>query len=196
MKLLSLVPFPGLHESHARSFKISAGASISLGELTLQYRIEASTPEALSSVILPNPQEKVMRRDELWKETCFEAFIPHLESDSYLEFNGSPSGDWNCYSFRQYREGMNPIPVNGASLPKLLSLTKSSKVIEVQWSVPMASLKQGFFALGIGAIELAPLGLTLVLNTSLATTYWALKHDGVKPDFHMRSSFIYDSIRD
>lgn len=195
MNLVDLTPFPGLHEEHSRSYKVSAGASTEAGHLLFAWRITASHVGALEEIILPPSKERGVRRDGLWKETCFEAFLPHAESDAYLEFNGSRSGDWNCYSFRSYREGMNPVPVNGASPPRIHSFTTGGKELELRFLLPMAVVKQGFFSLGIGSIELGPIGLTLVLNGKTATTFWALSHDGVKPDFHLRSSFIYDSFR-
>jgi hypothetical protein len=195
MRLVNLIPFPGLHQDHARSYKVIAGAELQAGSLTLGWKITAVNAGALDEIVLPEPQERVLRRDELWKETCFEAFLPHATTDAYLEFNGSSSGDWNCYSFRGYREGMNPVPVNGATPPRILSLTRSSKEIELRYSLPMSVVKQGFFSLGLGSIDLESLGLTLVMNCRSATTYWALSHDGVKPDFHLRSSHSYDSFR-
>ncbi len=195
MQLVNLIPFPGLHQDHARSYKVMAGAQMQAGSLTLGWKIISSSASGIDEIVLPEPKERGIRRDELWKETCFEAFLPHASADAYLEFNGAASGDWNCYSFRGYREGMNPVPVNGASPPKILSLTRSAKEIELRYSLPMAVVKQGFFSLGLGSIDLDPIGLTLVLNCRSATTYWALSHDGVKPDFHLRSSYHYDSFR-
>jgi hypothetical protein len=195
MEFVTLEPFPGLHIEHARNYKIEAGAEAGPAGLTLAWKIRGSNPAAMADIVLPEAKERGTRVEGLWKQTCFEAFLPHLDSDAYLEFNGSPSGDWNCYSFRNYREGMNPVPVNGASPPRVLSYTHGSKELELRFLLPMAVVKQGFFSLGIGSIELGPIGLTLVLNGRTATTYWALTHDGVKPDFHLRSSFTYDSIR-
>jgi hypothetical protein len=39
------------------------------------------------------------RRDELWRHTCFEAFVSAREESGYYEFNFSPSGDWAAYRF-------------------------------------------------------------------------------------------------
>lgn len=195
MEFVNLTPFPGLHQEHARSYKVAAGAEMQAGSLTLGWKITAVNATALDEIVLAEPEERGVRRDGLWKETCFEAFLPHAGSDAYLEFNGAASGDWNCYSFRTYREGMNPVPVNGASPPRILSMTRSAKEIELRYSLPMAVVKQGFFSLGLGSIDFDAIGLTLVLNCRSATTYWALSHDGVKPDFHLRSSHTYDSFR-
>src|SRR5689334_3335291 len=46
------------------------------------------------------------RTDELWKTTCFEAFLRPLGETSYLEWNFAPSGQWASYEFSDYRDGM------------------------------------------------------------------------------------------
>ena len=45
------------------------------------------------------------RADDLWRHTCFEAFVGG-EGGGYWEFNLSPSGQWASYRFDAYREGM------------------------------------------------------------------------------------------
>ena len=46
------------------------------------------------------------RTDELWKTTCFEAFLRALGKKAYREWNFAPSGDWASYDFRSMRTGM------------------------------------------------------------------------------------------
>src|SRR5688572_2920766 len=46
------------------------------------------------------------RGDQLWRTTCFEAFVRPLGADGYTEWNFAPSGQWACYEFSAYREGM------------------------------------------------------------------------------------------
>jgi hypothetical protein len=195
MKLVSLTPYPFLHEQHANGFKIMAGAAVSASQIQLRFRIEAKTPALFSQINLPTIKSKPERKEELWKGTCFECFIPAEEGDAYLEFNGAPSGDWNWYSFKNYREGMMPTPVNPGLLPKQVSMSTSTKELDVNWVLPFSGLKQGFLAAGASHVSLGNLGLCVVLSTKIATTYWAIQHSGVKPDFHLRESFIYDSFR-
>ncbi|MEM8936111.1 MAG: hypothetical protein AAGC77_06860, partial [Pseudomonadota bacterium] len=50
------------------------------------------------------------RADDLWRTTCFEAFIriPHSVSSggaAYWEVNASPSRQWATYAFSDYRAG-------------------------------------------------------------------------------------------
>src|SRR6266542_3114465 len=46
------------------------------------------------------------RTDDLWKTTCFEAFLRHAGGEAYREWNFAPSGDWAAYDFTGPREGM------------------------------------------------------------------------------------------
>src|SRR4051812_8430018 len=42
------------------------------------------------------------RTDDLWRQTCFEAFLRTRGQAPYLEFNFSPSSEWAAYSFESY----------------------------------------------------------------------------------------------
>jgi hypothetical protein len=39
------------------------------------------------------------RTDELWRRTCFEAFVRPSPGETYYEFNFSPSTQWAAYRF-------------------------------------------------------------------------------------------------
>jgi len=51
------------------------------------------------------PEGEGGRVDELWKTTCFEAFLRADGEEAYREWNFAPSGDWAAYDFVTYREG-------------------------------------------------------------------------------------------
>src|SRR5690242_17714432 len=55
--------------------------------------------------VIPSPAERE-RTAELWKTTCFEAFLRPLGEQSYREWNFAPSGRWASYEFSGYRDGM------------------------------------------------------------------------------------------
>ena len=42
---------------------------------------------------------------DLWRHTCFEAFIAVEGLPAYHEFNFAPSGEWAIYAFAGYRDG-------------------------------------------------------------------------------------------
>src|SRR5574341_2585937 len=48
----------------------------------------------------PGPRR---RTDELWRHTCFEAFVGVKGVAAYREFNFAPSGEWAVYAFQRYR---------------------------------------------------------------------------------------------
>src|SRR6266699_5092857 len=50
------------------------------------------------------------RGEELWRHTCFEAFVRASSGAEYYEFNFSPSTQWAAYRFSGYRSGMFVAP--------------------------------------------------------------------------------------
>ena len=46
------------------------------------------------------------RADELWRTTCFEAFLRPVGAEPYREWNFAPSGNWAAYDFSRHREDM------------------------------------------------------------------------------------------
>jgi hypothetical protein len=115
------------------------------------------------------------RADELWKTTCFEAFLRPLGETSYREWNFAPSGEWAAYDFSDYREGMAPGEVTQA---------------------PYIRLEDNFTWWAVGASFAVPadrnweLGLSAVLEEKDGTkSYWGLAHPSGKPDFHAPDCF-------
>jgi len=190
-----LKAFPLMHELHTRSYRIWTRAVLSESELRIRFKLEAAHPREFTKVNLPELHAQPERRSGLWNETCFECFIPSAHSGAYLEFNGSPSGDWDWFSFRGYREGMAEFQLPTEAQPRQTVLTRSDQQIESEWTLPMVGIRFGLLSAGDSQFDFDRIGLTAVLNTSIATTYWALAHEGVKPDFHHPSGFIYDPIR-
>lgn len=62
--------------------------------------------------IIPAKEDHQQAMDNLWQHTCFELFCKKEGAQSYLEFNFSPSGHWNCYHFDRYREQMKKIELS------------------------------------------------------------------------------------
>src|SRR5258708_24232406 len=42
---------------------------------------------------------------ELWRHTCFEAFVGVAGAAGYHELNLAPSGEWTVYAFDRYCDG-------------------------------------------------------------------------------------------
>jgi len=59
----------------------------------------------ISDVRIPPPMPAT-RADDLWRHTCFEAFVGAASTACYYEFNFAPSTQWAAYRFSGYRSGM------------------------------------------------------------------------------------------
>jgi hypothetical protein len=71
------------------------------GSLLLSYLVTGR----ISDLRIP-PAVAATRTDELWRHTCFEAFLCDSPGPGYYEFNFSPSTQWAAYWFDSYRSGM------------------------------------------------------------------------------------------
>ena len=118
--------------------------------------------------------EEPGRRDELWRTTCFEAFL-RGEEDAYREWNFAPSGDWAAYDFAAYREGMSEPAVAAPYIRMEDNMT--------WWTVGAT--------IATDAGQSWNLGLSAVLEERDGTkSYWALAHSNPhKPDFHLADCF-------
>ena len=140
--------------------------------LKLVYQLNGD----LSGLIIPEGEAGV-RRDELWKTTCFELFIS-TGAGAYFEYNFSPGGDWAAYQFSDYRE--NGQDLDCAS-PAMNSVQSSD---HLRLSVMLARLPVDLTA------PRPRVGLTSVIESVQGGhSYWALDHLGEAPDFHRAETF-------
>lgn len=180
-----------LHESQSKSphqyFSVSAKAVLGSTELLLCYRVESTHSERAKLTDLHRHDRSMHhgRTDELWKKTCFEAFLPRAEGEGYFEFNGAANGDWNLYTFDHYRSELIPAFVSPGDEPKVV-FYDFNKHLEVHFSIPLKTIP----------LISGKLGISVVLTSKDDVSYWAVHHAGAKPDFHRKESFIYDPIRD
>ena len=70
------------------------------GCLTLAYLVTGR----IGDLGMPAPAIAA-RTDDLWRRTCFEAFIRNSPGAAYYEFNFAPSTQWAAYGFAGYRNG-------------------------------------------------------------------------------------------
>jgi hypothetical protein len=125
--------------------------------------------------VIPQATEPA-RADELWRTTCFEAFLRPLGEENYREWNFAPSGQWATYEFSGYRENMAAADADLA---------------------PYIRMEDNFTWWALGATIAVPadtnweIGLSAVLEEKDGTkSYWALAHPGEKPDFHDPGCFV------
>ena len=145
------------------------------GGLALRYTVAGR----IAQVRLAPPSEPG-RTDELWRTTCFEAFVEASPGAGYYEFNLSPSSKWAAYHFTDYREGMALAEVS----PPAIITGANATHIDVDALVYLMANDEPW-----------QLALTAVIEeASGAKSYWALKHPAGKPDFHHDDGFALELV--
>ena len=144
------------------------------GELIVNFTLSGD----LDSLVIPSAKDVPMRRDGLWGNTCFECFFAPVGKSEYWEMNFSPSGDWNCYSFADYRQGMQEDPAVKV-LPVQLGGHGDVLTVSVSFSLP-SSVATTDIEVGLCAV---------VKEKTGKMSYWAFRHPADQPDFHDRRSF-------
>jgi hypothetical protein len=122
-----------------------------------------------------------LRTGDLWRTTCFEAFLAPRGGAGYREFNFSPSTEWAAYDFECYRDP----DMRDAQLPAppevAIMLHRADRILlTVDLSVPILQ-------------EPCGVGLSAVIEDRCGMSYWALAHPpGDKPDFHDPACFAVE----
>jgi hypothetical protein len=124
------------------------------------------------------------RSDELWRHTCFEAFVRASSGAEYYEFNFAPSTQWAVYRFSSYRSGM--CVAAEISAPPIETQSSSDRYT-MQVSLDLNRLPElppkALWRLGLSA---------LIEDTGGRMAYWALVHPPGKPDFHHADCFALE----
>jgi hypothetical protein len=115
----------------------------------------------------------------LWQHTCFELFLARDGDDGYFEINLSPSREWAVFSFQGYRSGAAS---HTAGPPIEIFLERAGETLRLEASLqlPEALREARTFNAGLCAV---------VEDSEGSHSYWALRHDNEKPDFHDRRGF-------
>ncbi len=143
------------------------------GSLVLTYFVTGR----ISDLRLP-PVSAAARTEELWRHTCFEAFVRHVPGEAYYEFNFAPSTQWAAYRFDRYRSGMRVATEIGE--PR----------IDVQPAPERYALRAALDLSGLPRDAGWRLGLAAVIEeTNGRKSYWELAHPPGKPDFHHSDCF-------
>jgi hypothetical protein len=144
------------------------------GSLILSYVVSGR----ISDLRFP-PFVAAARTDELWRHTCFEAFVRGSAGPAYYEFNFSPSTQWAAYRFDSYRGGMRVATEIGA--PRI-EVQSSAETYTLQAALEFDGLSSPLY-----------LGLSAVLEeTNGQKSYWALAHPPGKADFHHADCFTLE----
>lgn len=144
------------------------------GVLLLRYRLAGP----IAKVSIPPPAPST-RESDLWRHTCFEAFVRAEGAKGYCEVNLSPSTAWAAYAFDGYRQGMTPADVIPA--------------IEVERAPDRFALTA---RVDLGAVLARDatwrVGLSAVVETGEGLFYWALAHAPGRADFHHPDCFALE----
>jgi hypothetical protein len=148
-------------------------------QLSLRYFLTGDTSQLrIATMTAPT------RADELWRHTCFEAFVGASPGAAYCEFNFAPSGQWAAYGFGGYRSGMRV--ANEVGTPH----------IEGHWNDASGDLQ---VLLQLDRLPELPnnapwrLGLSAVIEESSGRkSYWALAHPPGEADFHHSDCFALE----
>jgi len=175
---LMLTPHPSTPGGPVRSVAVAIRL-LTPQTLAIRYRAKGTIDE-----LKVPPEKPKARADDLWRHTCFEAFVGAADSDPYFEFNFSPSRLWAAYRFSSYRADMS------------VATQCAPPEIEVLQSAESLTLKT---VLDLGCLDAAALhgrlrvALSAVIEDKTgAITYWALAHPSAKPDFHHPDSFAFN----
>jgi hypothetical protein len=173
---ISLLAHPTTPSDAVQSLDVQLSLP-SPGLLTLRYNLRADM-----SRIRVGPEAVPGRAAELWKHTCFEAFIQPGGLRGYYEFNFSPTKQWAVYRFSAYREGMTPMDL---SYPPEISVHTGADRLE---------LEATFLSPISFATEPRPkLALTAVVEEDGGRLcYWSARHPDGKPDFHHSDGFALE----
>ncbi|WP_213979472.1 DOMON-like domain-containing protein [Sphingomonas sp. dw_22] len=145
---------------------------------------------------------KPERTDELWKTTCFEAFVQAEGDVAYYEFNFATSGNWAAYRFDNRREGMTdarveapqaewsrqpPFVLRAAPLMREEEQEKAAFRANDGWLGARLMLDH---AMDLPLGRPWRLGLSAVIEERGGRkSWWALKHPAGAPDFHDPACF-------
>jgi len=153
--------------------RIEAEIGLTEGVLSIGYQV-VGYPDR---IVLPPPQPP-KRQDELWRRTCCELFLGATGSDDYYEFNFSPSSAWAAYRFTGYRAGMSAAEVSGPQI--VVEHNADSFSLRTQIAVRECPGLKGDYRCAIACV---------IEEQGGAISYWALRHEAGKPDFHHHNAF-------
>ena len=164
-----LTPHPDFPSDPVSTIEVEAQRD--RATFTLRYRLTGP----IADLAIPLPTTPA-RTDDLWRHTCFEAFLQPIPGDAYLEFNFAPSTQWAAYTFTGYREAMTSADIP----PPTIQTHATNTTLEL--TVALTQLSPGPCRLALTAV---------IESKSGAKSYWALAHPPGKPDFHHIAGFAY-----
>ena len=139
-----------------------------------EFMISYEVSGAENKISWPAPSHYPQRKDKLWEKTCFEFFLADKKSKCYLEFNFSPSGDWQCYRFFSYRSH----PIRPRITAPIINQIDKMKLI--------VKLNYGSIITLFGNLDSLEYSLNACLLEGKKQSFWAKSHSKDESDFHDR----------
>jgi hypothetical protein len=153
--------------------------------LTLAYRVTGR----IGDLAMP-ARASAARTDDLWRRTCFEAFVCNSPGAGYYEFNFAPSTQWAAYGFAGYRNGKHAA---SEIEPPRIAVEASSEHYLLQASLALDRIVPPVGGRADGADAPWRLGLCAVIEEANGNqSFWALAHPPGKPDFHHPDCWVLE----
>lgn len=171
--LISYPGFPAL-----AGVKVLASLVASTEALRIRFEVKDEQNQLVQMPTTANfSSDQLLRKDNLWQNTCFEVFFSQPKDHKYWELNLSAHGQWQLYVFQDYRKPQPPMPSPDF---ELLSMTTTALSLEVELA-PTRDASE---------LKMLEVNFCAILKTKYGETgYYAAKHAGDRPDFHIRQSF-------
>jgi hypothetical protein len=170
-----LVPHPEKGPKAVESVEVEVVRATNT--ILLMYRVEPA-----DMLLLPAHGRE--RRDNLWRQTCFELFV-RPESHSYVEYNFAPLSAWNAYSFVDWRMGRR------AYQPEAEPSIVDSRTDSRRDSFPGSYELDVVISTDILSLAPARVSLAAVIEEEGGViSYWALAHPPGEPNFHHADCFV------
>jgi len=173
--MLVLTPHPTTRSTPVERIEVEVGRSFE-GTLKLAYTVSGD----VAAIRLP-PKCQPGRADELWRHTCFEAFIRNGDAEGYVELNLTTSMQWAAYRFSGYRADMTPANIEPPWVMEGLLAPELELRVEIDLGrMARPDLPADDWRLGLAVV---------IEDIDGGLSYWALAHPPGKPDFHHPDSF-------
>ena len=166
MKNIELVEF-----ENKSNLKVTVEIQSTVGKTLFSASISGD----LSDIDFPEISQIPTRKNELWTTGCFEIFVSKT-GNSYAEYNLGFDGNWECFNFSDYRANQSR-PQVGAPPKITCTITGDlfTQIVEFQEDI----ISQNSFS------------ITAVIKLKSGDfLYFANKHCGEKPDFHLEAARI------
>jgi hypothetical protein len=177
MKTAQLSPFSPSQTDSLGGCTISTTLAKSSHDISAEFTLHGDT----TTIRWPKPSAVVKPGHDLWKHTCFEIFLAESNRPAYWEYNFSPSRQWAIYAFEDYRQ---PAPLTAPHSPIIeppqLSTTAFAMQVRFNLEAPLVNKP---LIIGVSAV---------IETTDGQHHYFALRHCGDKPDFHLHKSFVLE----